>query len=181
MELYYKAGEIIRKDRTIPARTETVVVFLPDIRCCVPTRVEWDSLIGDYKQKVENIVTDHEAKSLGSGSGSNKRSSSNRKSTDNKSTNAADAVKEEPATPADEAGGDQSQITDTTLTTEMAIDSSNACAKNAQDEAAAATTATDKALAHFQYLYTILFKFFFSYIRYRCLFKSFHNSSTKIL
>lgn len=83
MELYYKSSEVIRRDRTIPSRTETVVIFLPDIRCCVPTRVEWDSLIVNYKHKVENLVT--KGQTISSGSGSNKGASSNRKSTDTKS------------------------------------------------------------------------------------------------
>lgn len=83
MELYYKSSEKLNKDRTIPSRTETVVIFLPDIRCCVPTRVEWDTLIVNYKQKVENVVT--KGQTISGGSGSNKGSSSNRKSTDSKS------------------------------------------------------------------------------------------------
>lgn len=80
MELYYKTGEVVRKDRTIPARTETVVVFLPDIRCCVPTRVEWDSITSSYEQKLSTVLA--RSSNAISSSDSNKGSGSSKKTTE---------------------------------------------------------------------------------------------------
>lgn len=56
MELYYRRSESVRKGRTIPARVETVVIYLPDVRSCVPTRLEWDALNVSYKQKLEQVI-----------------------------------------------------------------------------------------------------------------------------
>lgn len=89
MELYYKSNEVVRKDRTIPPRTETVVIYLPDIRSCVPTRLEWDALTVSYKQKLESVMA--KSPSGAGSSGSSKTSSSNRKANDSK-TVAGDAT-----------------------------------------------------------------------------------------
>lgn len=48
VELHYR-----RKGRNDPAKTQTVVIFLPDVRSCVPTRIEWDELNAKYKQHFE--------------------------------------------------------------------------------------------------------------------------------
>lgn len=53
MELYYRRAETIRKGRVIPAKTQTVVIFLPDIRSVMPTRIEWDLLNAKYKRHME--------------------------------------------------------------------------------------------------------------------------------
>lgn len=53
MELYYRRVECVRKGRIIPAKTQTVVIFLPDVRSCLPTRVEWDELAIKYKQRLD--------------------------------------------------------------------------------------------------------------------------------
>lgn len=53
VELYYRRVETVRKGRTVPARTQTVVIFLPDVRSCLPTRVEWDELCIKYKKHLE--------------------------------------------------------------------------------------------------------------------------------
>lgn len=42
-ELYYR-----RK-----GRTQTVVIYLPDVRSCLPTRFEWDELSVKYKKHLE--------------------------------------------------------------------------------------------------------------------------------
>lgn len=51
MELYYR-----RKGRNDSAKTQTVVIFLPDVRSCVPTRIEWDELNAKYKQHFETSM-----------------------------------------------------------------------------------------------------------------------------
>lgn len=56
VELYYRRSESIHKGRTIPARVETVVIYLPDVRSCLPTRIEWDGLSASYKQKMEEVI-----------------------------------------------------------------------------------------------------------------------------
>lgn len=53
MELYYRRVESVRKGRIVPAKTQTVVIFLPDVRSCLPTRLEWDDLCVKYKKHLE--------------------------------------------------------------------------------------------------------------------------------
>ncbi|XP_069768847.1 cell division cycle and apoptosis regulator protein 1-like, partial [Narcine bancroftii] len=48
---YQQPGEL-REGRLLPARVETVVVFLPDVWHCLPTRLEWDALSLGYTQQV---------------------------------------------------------------------------------------------------------------------------------
>lgn len=71
MELYYRRAETIRKGRIIPAKTQTVVIFLPDIRSVMPTRIEWDSLNAKYKRHMEMELR----KDASGSSGSSKRKS----------------------------------------------------------------------------------------------------------
>lgn len=54
MEFYYRRAETVRKGRVVPARTQTVVIFLPDVRSCIPTRVEWDDLNAKYKRRLDS-------------------------------------------------------------------------------------------------------------------------------
>lgn len=65
VELYYRRSENIHKGRTIPARVETVVIYLPDVRSCLPTRIEWDGLSASYKQKMEEVIKASESGSDG--------------------------------------------------------------------------------------------------------------------
>lgn len=46
----------MRKGRTIPARVETVVIYLPDVRPCIPTRLEWDDLNAAYRRKLDQVL-----------------------------------------------------------------------------------------------------------------------------
>ncbi|XP_043537086.1 cell division cycle and apoptosis regulator protein 1-like isoform X2 [Chiloscyllium plagiosum] len=48
---YHQPGEL-REGRLLPARVETVVVFLPDVWHCLPTRLEWDALSLGYTQQL---------------------------------------------------------------------------------------------------------------------------------
>lgn len=63
MELYYKRVESVRKGRVHPARTQTVVIFLPDVRSCLPTRFEWDELSLKYKKHLQAKLHSHNTKS----------------------------------------------------------------------------------------------------------------------
>lgn len=56
MELYYRRGEVVQKGRVVPPRIETVVIFLPDVRSCIPTRLEWDELQGKYRRALDRIL-----------------------------------------------------------------------------------------------------------------------------
>lgn len=56
VEFYYKRGESVRKGRTIPARLETVVIYLPDVQSCLPTRIEWDDLNIKYKRQLDYVL-----------------------------------------------------------------------------------------------------------------------------
>lgn len=53
VELYYHRSESIHKGQTIPARVETVVIYLPDVWSCLPTRLEWDNLLQSYQKQLE--------------------------------------------------------------------------------------------------------------------------------
>lgn len=77
VELYYRRSKV--KGRTFPTRVETVVIYLPDVRSCVPTRIEWDALHASYKTKMEFVIkqesegrlisTDNSGNSGGGGGG----------------------------------------------------------------------------------------------------------------
>ncbi|XP_065200326.1 cell division cycle and apoptosis regulator protein 1-like [Planococcus citri] len=53
MEVYYHRSESVHKSKTIPARIETVVFFLPEVWNCVPTCLEWEDIKLDYKNLLE--------------------------------------------------------------------------------------------------------------------------------
>lgn len=53
VELYYRRSDSTHKGKTVPARVETVVLFLPDVWSCVPTRLEWDGLQQTYQKQLE--------------------------------------------------------------------------------------------------------------------------------
>ncbi|GJQ87233.1 hypothetical protein Trydic_g8462 [Trypoxylus dichotomus] len=53
VELYYRRSESTHKGKAIPARVETVVIFLPDVWSCVSTRLEWDSMQLNYRKQLE--------------------------------------------------------------------------------------------------------------------------------
>lgn len=64
MELYYKRVESVRKGRVHPARTQTVVIFLPDVRSCLPTPFEWDELTMKYKKRLDMKLQSNHSKSV---------------------------------------------------------------------------------------------------------------------
>ncbi|XP_078095821.1 cell division cycle and apoptosis regulator protein 1-like isoform X2 [Mustelus asterias] len=51
-EIRYRQPGELREGRLPPARVETVVVFLPDVWHCLPTRLEWDALSLGYTQQL---------------------------------------------------------------------------------------------------------------------------------
>lgn len=53
MELYYRRCESTHKGKAVPARVETVVIFLPDVWSCLSTRLEWDGLQLNYRKQME--------------------------------------------------------------------------------------------------------------------------------
>ncbi|XP_018897471.2 cell division cycle and apoptosis regulator protein 1 [Bemisia tabaci] len=61
VEIHYQRGDTIHKGKHIPARTETVVLFLPDVWSCIPTQLEWDKIRSDYKKFVEKSVEPEKA------------------------------------------------------------------------------------------------------------------------
>ncbi|XP_059474475.1 cell division cycle and apoptosis regulator protein 1-like isoform X2 [Neocloeon triangulifer] len=52
VEIYYHRSETTHKGKVIPSRVETVVLFLPDVWSCLPTRLEWESLQLSYKKQL---------------------------------------------------------------------------------------------------------------------------------
>lgn len=64
MELYYRRGDADGRSHRggagggsgsgrQGARVETVVLFLPDVWSCLPTRLEWDALQTGYRRQLE--------------------------------------------------------------------------------------------------------------------------------
>ena len=49
---YYRAEEV-RKGRTVPARVETVVLFLPDVWSCSPTRLDWQATVSRFQSELQ--------------------------------------------------------------------------------------------------------------------------------
>ncbi|XP_069756943.1 cell division cycle and apoptosis regulator protein 1 isoform X2 [Narcine bancroftii] len=59
-EIRYHRPEEHHKGRTVPAHVEAVVIFLPDVWHCIPTRSEWEALSRGYKQQlVEKLQAEH--------------------------------------------------------------------------------------------------------------------------
>ncbi|XP_062927577.1 cell division cycle and apoptosis regulator protein 1 isoform X2 [Mobula hypostoma] len=59
-EIRYHRPEEHHKGRTVPAHVETVVIFLPDVWHCLPTRSEWEALSRGYKQQLaEKLQAEH--------------------------------------------------------------------------------------------------------------------------
>lgn len=56
MEVYYHRSESVHKEKTIPARVETVVFFLPEVWNCVPSFREWDSTVEEYKRILQESL-----------------------------------------------------------------------------------------------------------------------------
>ncbi|XP_076250699.1 cell division cycle and apoptosis regulator protein 1-like [Rhynchophorus ferrugineus] len=56
VELYYRRSETTHKGKPVPARLETVVIFLPDVWSCLPTRLEWEGLLQSYRKQMEKIL-----------------------------------------------------------------------------------------------------------------------------
>lgn len=79
VELYYRRSESIHKGRTIPARVETVVIYLPDVRSCLPTRIEWDGLCTSYKQKMDEVIRASESGTDSADASSSKNNESSEK------------------------------------------------------------------------------------------------------
>jgi hypothetical protein len=53
-EIRYCRQEEVRKGRTLPARVETVVIFLPDVWTCCPTRLDWQTTVAVYRSHLES-------------------------------------------------------------------------------------------------------------------------------
>uniref|UniRef100_A0A0B7AHU4 SAP domain-containing protein n=1 Tax=Arion vulgaris TaxID=1028688 RepID=A0A0B7AHU4_9EUPU len=52
-EIRYFRAESKHKERVQPARVETVIIFLPDVWTCNPTRLEWISLQAAYQKQLQ--------------------------------------------------------------------------------------------------------------------------------
>ena len=57
-EVRYHRPQELHKGRVVPARVETVVIFLPDVWSCSPTRLEWEALQGAYKCQLSDKITE---------------------------------------------------------------------------------------------------------------------------
>ncbi|KAK2161171.1 hypothetical protein LSH36_120g04031 [Paralvinella palmiformis] len=57
-EIRYHRPEEMHKGRLVPARVETVVIFLPDVWSCSPTHLEWDQLQAAYRQQLQDKLAE---------------------------------------------------------------------------------------------------------------------------
>lgn len=57
-EIRYHRPEEVHKGRLVPARVETVVIFLPDVWSCNPSRMEWESLQAAYKKQLQDKMAE---------------------------------------------------------------------------------------------------------------------------
>lgn len=57
MEIYYRRSETVHKGKVVAARVETVVLYLPDVWNCLPTRLEWDGLHLNYKKQLDRKLS----------------------------------------------------------------------------------------------------------------------------
>lgn len=190
MELYYKRVESVRKGRTT-ARTQTVVVFLPDVRSCLPTRFEWDELTLKYKKRLEmKLQSDR--------SGSVDRETIDR--VDKKSHSTSIAQDESEAVNKDEcegsgsgnggAGDDDIEMADETINTlekesrvtdgDKAADSMDATkttgGESSGDTEATSSSAISKALHTNIITNNITFEFFFRCSVFSLFFQIFRTS-----
>ncbi|XP_014276938.1 cell division cycle and apoptosis regulator protein 1 isoform X3 [Halyomorpha halys] len=62
MEVHYHRGESVHRGKSYPARVETVVIFVPDVWSCVPTRLEWEGLHLNYQKALSRKLNDHDQK-----------------------------------------------------------------------------------------------------------------------
>ena len=60
-EVRYHRPEEQHKGRVLPARVETVLIFLPDVWSCCPSRIEWDGLAVAYKRQLAEKCKDDQA------------------------------------------------------------------------------------------------------------------------
>uniref|UniRef100_A0A1B6DP60 SAP domain-containing protein n=2 Tax=Clastoptera arizonana TaxID=38151 RepID=A0A1B6DP60_9HEMI len=61
LEIYYRRSESMHKGKPVAARIETVVLYLPDVWNCLPTRLEWDGLHLNYQKQLERKLTKGDA------------------------------------------------------------------------------------------------------------------------
>ncbi len=57
-EIRYHRPEEMHKGRLVPARVETVVLFLPDVWSLSPTRLEWEQLQAAYRKQLSDKIAD---------------------------------------------------------------------------------------------------------------------------
>lgn len=55
-EIHYLRSEGTHKGRQLPTRVETVVLFLPDIWTCSPTRLEWGTVKAAYAKQLHRKI-----------------------------------------------------------------------------------------------------------------------------
>lgn len=88
MELYYRRES---------GRVQTVVVFMPDVRSCVPTADEWIALKGQYKMALQRVLDQNHNSSKASNSNVEPSSSSKKQSEEERKTLQTKDTKKEPA------------------------------------------------------------------------------------
>ena len=56
-EICYHRPAEVHKGRQVAARNETVVIFLPDVWSCSPSRLEWENMQAAYKKALETRLS----------------------------------------------------------------------------------------------------------------------------
>ncbi|KAF4518769.1 hypothetical protein B566_EDAN006173 [Ephemera danica] len=65
LELHYRRADAHNKPQAV--KVETVVLFLPDVWSCVPTRLEWDGLQHNYNKQLARITNGAPAEAAAGG------------------------------------------------------------------------------------------------------------------
>lgn len=142
VELYYRRSETYHKGRLIPARIEMVVIFLPDVRSCQPTRPEWDELHLSYKSHLERIINSQNSDSpdpAESSSAATQQTSPEGEKVASSDTKASADTAATPTTNADAVAAD--------VTGTSADNSAAAAAKTSTNEKADSTAVKEEAEA----------------------------------
>lgn len=58
VEIYYHRPKSTHKGKQIPARVETVVIYIPDVWSAMPSCLEWDGIQLDLKKQMEKKLNE---------------------------------------------------------------------------------------------------------------------------
>lgn len=124
MELYYHRRET--------GRVNTVVVYMPDVRSCIPTAEEWLVLKGQYKMALQRVLDQNDNFSKASNSNAD---SSDQKTPEKDTSDNAEKVIETPGVPVPEKEKAATIDAETEQGKEVAMDAEQETEKQTPEQA----------------------------------------------